>query len=923
MILRRKVIYNVHIHYCPISVYFGGHQSATPASTATTAAAESTYQNPVYGLLKPHDFQVNLIKLLLFMMTSTHVPHLPKSPIIHSPSLSSSSSSKHFHLHPTHYPQISHFRASQHILARHKSNSQSSNQSVSSNTNQQHPTQVSDPDEEAINILTFSGIFYKLLIFVISFLPSFLIERLLTLFAWVQLELLKAKGRNINQEQTYSKLKKKRKLKKKKVRSLNNQLSPNTTPPTSLPPTTDNSENESTQHSKDEDSSSQQQQQQDQQLHQQDNHGVEGAPILSITPSSPTPISSGNDRIYPTSASDPELKYRGQNAKIAIQQNLNSHSVNGAQQMILDPEQMLRQQHIAKWEHSLHTTPMPSLSVSDSKLITGATDNHLSANQFRPRSDSISVLPTSENIPSRSISEIRRVNSEATLYQTSEDTLLFEANQQSRKEFEDFLRSVKDIKDVHNWLRNFSGSATRKIAIVKISRRILDTPYGIEQAASSLCFMYKFGLLPVVIHGGLNDIARDPYSQVVTERRARSVALKEAIKKNGVGSTVLTPDICEIEPMIEEAPASPSDDTLSEEELEFGRSGMLPNGGLNMKIDSFDYEVLTQALEKGKIPIWDSVAETTDGVEVPINSDVTTFELAKRLQPYKIIFACNDGGILDVDHKALPVVYLDQDYKHLMEAEHVTDRRRVQLKQMKRIVDNLPSTTSLVVTSIESITHQLLFPRLANGTIIKRREDNKVLIFDQSNFHTVDLERLRVLIEDSFGRVLSEDYFEYLRENLHKLYICISADDQYNGCAIVTFKKPDYIPYLCKFCVQKCAQGLGLGDLIWRMLQRDNDKLYWRSRNNNPLNPWYFQRCQGSFRADEHFTAGKLLFGKNKSIISFFDDKVVFHLNVNNVIVAIISDSEANAGLFLGAQDDIVRSLTALSNSIQTDIQDM
>lgn len=60
--------------------------------------------------------------------------------------------------------------------------------------------------------------------------------------------------------------------------------------------------------------------------------------------------------------------------------------------------------------------------------------------------------------------------------------------------------------------------------------------------------------------------------------------------------------------------------------------------------------------------------------------------------------------------------------------------------------------------------------------------------------------------------------------------------------------------YLCKFCVRKAAQGAGLGDLLWRSLQRDIDKLYWRSRTSNPLNAWYYARCQGSFRADSHFT---------------------------------------------------------------------
>lgn len=45
------------------------------------------------------------------------------------------------------------------------------------------------------------------------------------------------------------------------------------------------------------------------------------------------------------------------------------------------------------------------------------------------------------------------------------DSILFEANEMHRREFEGFLRSVKDIKDVNNWLKNFSNEAPKKVFI--------------------------------------------------------------------------------------------------------------------------------------------------------------------------------------------------------------------------------------------------------------------------------------------------------------------------------------------------------------------------------------------------------------------------------------------------------------------------
>ncbi|KYQ92652.1 acetylglutamate kinase [Tieghemostelium lacteum] len=816
-----------------------------------------------------------------------------KSNIPQSASVGSNLNKLTGHHHPTTYPNITQFKAIGHIISKshHNQNSSSALSNSLSPLNQLHhhsnishhsqqsqltttpphhhhqtlitstsPNQrVVDPDEEPINLRTFSGIFYTILIFVISFLPLFLIEKLLTLFAWVQLELLKAKGRGISPEQSYSKLKRKRKLLKKKKPQIILHKSPlslkhhkskghklstsNNSTPTSSPTTVIENETSSNSDS-------------------QNHHSVFTTPTPTIKL---TPIEPINEEIISQKQQQQQLLLdsasnfsMGSEDKPLYQVIEENESATSSSPKIVD-ESAQSLIAITNTNQSSLTMGTHNGSLSNGSSLNSSSENLLklaAMNNIRQRSDSVTIIPP--DMMPKPISEIRRVNSEATLYQTSEDTLLFEANQQSKKEFEDFLRSVKDIKDVHNWLKNFSGSASKKIAIVKISRRILDTPFGLESAASSLCFMYKFGLYPIVIHGGLNEISKLGMTKVIEERRNRSALLKEAIKKNGVGCTVLTPDICEIQPVIMQSSIENdcnSTSSLSEEELEFGENDILPSGGLTMKIDSFDYDLLTKAIDKGKIPIWDSVAETVDGVDYPINSDITTFELAKRIQPYKIIFACNDGGILDSDHKAIPVVYLDQDYKHLLSnTSHISNRRRVQLKQMKRIVDHLPSSTTLVVSSIENITHQLLFPRLANGTIVKKSEDNKVLIYDSSNFSQLDQTKLRILIEDSFGRPLSEDYFDYLKDTLHKLYLCVNSQGEYNGCAIVTFKNPDYIPYLCKFCVRKSTQGLGLGDLIWRILQRDNDKLYWRSRNNNPLNPWYFQRCQGSFRADESFT---------------------------------------------------------------------
>ena len=37
---------------------------------------------------------------------------------------------------------------------------------------------------------------------------------------------------------------------------------------------------------------------------------------------------------------------------------------------------------------------------------------------------------------------------------------------------------------------------------------------------------------------------------------------------------------------------------------------------------------------------------------------------------------------------------------------------------------------------------------------------------------------------------------------------------------------------------------------LWQRLAAENDKLFWRARVDNEVNPWYFARSTGSYRSE-------------------------------------------------------------------------
>ncbi|TFA97500.1 Amino-acid acetyltransferase [Trichoderma ghanense] len=123
---------------------------------------------------------------------------------------------------------------------------------------------------------------------------------------------------------------------------------------------------------------------------------------------------------------------------------------------------------------------------------------------------------------------------------------------------------------------------------------------------------------------------------------------------------------------------------------------------------------------------------------------------------------------------------------------------------------------------------------------------------------SIDLQRLVTLIEDSFGRKLDvDDYLQRTNQNLAGVIIA----GEYEGCAILTWEKPNsldprtayeqgrFVPYLDKFAVLRSRQGSGgVADIIFNAMVRDcfPDGVLWRSRKDNPVNKWYFERSVGT-----------------------------------------------------------------------------
>lgn len=122
----------------------------------------------------------------------------------------------------------------------------------------------------------------------------------------------------------------------------------------------------------------------------------------------------------------------------------------------------------------------------------------------------------------------------------------------------------------------------------------------------------------------------------------------------------------------------------------------------------------------------------------------------------------------------------------------------------------------------------------------------------------IDLDRLVHLIEDSFGRQLDiEDYLNRVNDRIAGVIV---AGD-YEGGAVLTWEDPavlegqsqssKLVPYLDKFAVLRRSQGAGgVADIVFNAMVRTcfPRGVCWRSRKDNPVNKWYFERSRGTWK---------------------------------------------------------------------------
>jgi acetylglutamate kinase len=391
------------------------------------------------------------------------------------------------------------------------------------------------------------------------------------------------------------------------------------------------------------------------------------------------------------------------------------------------------------------------------------------------------------------------------------------------------LSNMASTKEIQQYLKRFSQLDAARFAVVKVGGAVLRDE--LDALVSSLAFLQQVGLTPIVVHGAgpqldermkeagiekrtVNNLRVTDAAVLAVVRqvmRQENLKLVEALQAQGVRATSIQSGVFEA-------------DFLDRDVY-----------GLVGRVTRIDTDGIQAAIKVGSIPVIASLAETDGGQIVNVNADFAANELVQVLQPYKIVFLTATGGLLDDKGKVIDSINLSTEYEHLIAQPWINGGMRVKLDQIKDLLDSLPLASSVSITRPAELAKEL-FTHKGSGTLVRRGER----VLHASSWDELDLPRLRELIESAFGRRLLPDYFEHTR--LLRAYV----SENYRAAVILV--DAEGYTYLDKFAVLDDAQGEGLGRAVWQVMRDENPRLFWRSRNGNPVNPFYYAESGGCFK---------------------------------------------------------------------------
>jgi len=386
-------------------------------------------------------------------------------------------------------------------------------------------------------------------------------------------------------------------------------------------------------------------------------------------------------------------------------------------------------------------------------------------------------------------------------------------------------------EEVQTYLKRYMELESGRFGVIKVGGGVILE--DLDELTESISILTQFGLIPIVVHGagpqmnskleqlGIQTIYDD--GMRVTTAEVLKVARKIFVEANYTLTNALERKGCRAMPI---------------------QSGIFEAKPLNLErwgyvgeITSVNVEPIFTAIENGCVPVLTCMGQSDDGHFLNINADIAARDVAQVVQPKACVFISQKGGLFDAQGEIIQSIDIAYDYDNLMSRPWYSPGDGLKLKEIKSLMQVMPAGSVVSVTSAKMMAKELLTHSRC-GTLVTHTE--RINKFD--SLEKIDKPSLIHLLESTLEGKLRPDYFDDLKKKLK----CIYLSELNHAVAIIT--EINGVPHMDKFVVTEEYQMAGLGRRIFSTLENDFPTLLWRSHNNNPINRWFFEHAQGSWR---------------------------------------------------------------------------
>lgn len=399
------------------------------------------------------------------------------------------------------------------------------------------------------------------------------------------------------------------------------------------------------------------------------------------------------------------------------------------------------------------------------------------------------------------------------------------------------VSSIGSKREGQQYLKLFTSVSSQKFAVIKVGGAIL-TEY-IDELCRSLLFLYELGLYPVIVHGAgpqlnrlLEEAGVEPQFEEgirVTDAKTLGVARKLFLEEN----LRLVDRLDELGVATRSLSGVFMADYLDKEKWQYVG-----------KITRVNKEAIEKSIEAGYIPVLSSMAESEDGRLLNVNADVAAAELARALEPLKVVYLSEKGGLFDGEGEKISHINLDEEFDQLMSQPWCRYGTRLKIKEIKELLDTLPRSSSVAIIHPNEMQKEL-FTDSGAGTLI-RRGDKIQKVSSVNEFE--DLAKLKEsLIRDREGldaEATVDRYIDFLKENPFNAYY----DDTMQCLAIVMPPTKDRaMATLATLTITKSGWLTNVAENVFAAIKKDYPSLVWTVSESDENLTWFFEKADGSF----------------------------------------------------------------------------